>query len=506
MSPPENDKYNPSRPASYDLNNLPMRQETDYWTTINQLATASSKQQRAKITKETGISRLPLCAASKAFIHPTFFPIDPFHLFYENSMAFIWDTWTTNSKPTERIHLPENKARRFGEAVSAAMKTLPPAFCGPVRDPFLKRHSQYKVYEWMALLHWYILPIGMELGFDPSVLQNFSHFVSAIEFAMSIQARSEAEIADLHSILRKFLIGFEALYVAGNPENISRSRLCIFQLIHIPMHIKWNGSIRVGSQATVERSIGEVGHKIRSKKSPFANLANIITEKELLRILKLYYPSLSVHSTPLDSNHGDDAELIQKIRLTKKDSEETFAIQELESIERHSQIDLYDPDSGAVAERWGKARLANGRLLRSKISDKGSSAAWFYRWFEACINENGGTRVIFGEALAFYKLKIDDAVKKSLVLYHQLVDVKQTLGQLRGKWDRNTIHAAEISAIVDIVGIWELENLNESKNVYILRKHPAIALLSPEELGKDTEIDGNEDLAPENVGGDSQNA
>jgi hypothetical protein len=393
MNPPANDKYNPSHPPSYDLANLPMRQEEDYWSTINQLSAASSKQQRAKITKETGISRLPLCAVSKAFIHPTFFPIDPFHLFYENSMAFIWDTWTSNSKPGERINLSEDKARKFGEYVSTAMKTLPPAFCGPVRDPFLKRHSQYKVYEWMALLHWYILPIGMELGFDAGVLQNFSSFVSAIEFAMSIQARSEDDIAHLHSILQKFLTGFEALYIAGNPENISRSRLCIFQLIHIPMHIKWNGSIRVGSQATVERSIGEVGHKIRSKKSPFANLANIITEKELLRILKLYYPSLLIDLVPHYSTDREDAEvgepgqeaqqarLVQRIRLSK-DSDNTSVIEELESIRRHSQLDLYDPESGAVAERWGKARLTNGRLLRSRISDRGSSAARFYRWFE----------------------------------------------------------------------------------------------------------------------------
>jgi hypothetical protein len=68
------------------------------------------------------------------------------------------------------------------------MKTLPPAFCGPVRDPFLKRQSQYKVYEWMALLHWYVLPIGMELGFDARVLENFSHFASAIEFSMTVKS------------------------------------------------------------------------------------------------------------------------------------------------------------------------------------------------------------------------------------------------------------------------------------------------------------------------------
>lgn len=403
MTPPENTKYNPSRPASYDLNNLPMRDEAHYWDTIKRLSATSSKQQRAKITKETGISRLPLCAASKAFIHPTFFPIDPFHLFYENDMSFLWDTWTSNSKPTERIHLPEAKSRKFGQAVAAAMKTLPPAFCGPVRDPFLKRHSQYKVYEWMALLHWYTLPIGMELGFDPGVLENFSHFVAAIEFAMSIQARSEDEITSLQSTIRKFLTGFEALYVGDNPENISRSRLCIFQLIHVPMHIKWNGSIRLGSQATVERSIGEVGHKIRSKKSPFANLANIITEKELIRILTLYYPSLSVGSPQLvndfldpkdgepeaeldNSSHNQmprETRLVQKITVTRTEAEEPVLIQELRSIEKYAQLDLWDPETGADAERWGKARLANGRLLRSKVSDmKGTSSLRFYRWFE----------------------------------------------------------------------------------------------------------------------------
>jgi hypothetical protein len=83
-------------------------------------------------------------------------------------------------------------------------------------------------------------------------------------------------------------------------------------------------------------------------------------------------------------------------------------------------------------------------------------------------------------------------------VYHRLVNAKQTLGQLRGKWDRSTIYVAEISAIVDIVGIWEPEN--ESKHVYILRKHPAIATLSSEELGKDSEVDGNEEQATENEG------
>jgi len=53
-------------------------------------------------------------------------------------------------------------------------------------------------------------------------------------------------------------------------------------------HIAWNGSIRLGSQATVERSIGEVGCRIQSKKAVFANLSNQIYKREMLKILLLY--------------------------------------------------------------------------------------------------------------------------------------------------------------------------------------------------------------------------
>ena len=112
-----------------------------------------------------------------------------------------------------------------------------------VRDPFLKRQSQYKIYEWMALLHWYIIPIGIELGFSHALLANFSDFVEAIEMAMTIAPRSKQDILELHQLLQRFLHGFERIYVAGDPEKVSQCRLCIFQLIHVPQHIEWYGSI-----------------------------------------------------------------------------------------------------------------------------------------------------------------------------------------------------------------------------------------------------------------------
>src|ERR1700683_5865764 len=171
----------------------------------------------------------------------------------------------------------------------------------------------------MALLHWYIIPIGIELGFSPILLSNFSDFVEIVETAMTIAPRSTQELASLHQLAQKFLIGFERIYVAGDPAKVSRCRLCIFHLIHVPQHIEWNGSIRAGSQATVERAIGEVGHKIRSKKAPFANLANIIYEKELIKILLLLYPSLDLSTTsePTASKHIHAPQ--NQIRILKKE-------------------------------------------------------------------------------------------------------------------------------------------------------------------------------------------
>ena len=244
MSPPDNDKkeYNPGHPT-YNFNDLPMQTESHYWSTIEKLIKASNNAKvTSKIVRATGISHLPLCATSLAFSHPNFFPLDPLHLFYENCMAFIWDLWT-ESKPDDVFYIPQEKLRDFGILVSQAVSTLPASFCGPIHDIFLKRHSQYKIYEWMALLHWYVIPIGTELGFDSKVLQNFACFAQAIEFAMTLKPRSTDELLGLHQLIVEFLQGFEKLYVGSNPENILRCRLCIFQLIHVPQHILWNGNI-----------------------------------------------------------------------------------------------------------------------------------------------------------------------------------------------------------------------------------------------------------------------
>ena len=295
ISPPQREIYNPDHPEIKMLPILPRTQE-QYWQTIKELESAKTVRECQKIVHNSGISCLPTCAASPAFSHPSFFPLDPFHLFYENCMAFIWDLWVTSSGTDEIIHMDSDMASQLGEEIEKAVKTLPSSFCGPIRNPYKKSTSQYKIYEWMALLHWYIIPIAWELGFNEKVLKNFSKFVDIVETAMSHSPKSDMDLAQLYTLIVSFLTEYEELYVRNDPAKVSRCRLCIWQLIHISIHIWWNGSIRFGSQATVERAIGEIGHKVRSKKAPFANIATILFERANTKVLTLLYPSLNISS------------------------------------------------------------------------------------------------------------------------------------------------------------------------------------------------------------------
>lgn len=382
FDPPENatQQYNPNRPV-YRPEELPMRKQEDYWATLELLSNAKTAKERAAISRATGVAKIPTAAALSGFIHPSFFPLDPFHLFYENGMPWLWDLMTTHSTPAEAVHIKPERVQTFGELVAKANRTLPPAFCGNVRDPFLKRQSQYKAYEWMALLHWYFLPIGLELEFNPNVLHVFSLFAYIVDYAMTIKPRSEADLVQLRKKISTFLTQFEQLFVGDDPEKIQRCRLCIFQLIHVPIHIKWYGSIRLGSQATCERTIGEMGHQIKSKKDPFANLTNIIVERESTRLVQLYHPQLVENRSM-----GQRQCLLLVQSLPFKTSGASAHVPEIRShLNAIKTLYLLGSLNPQAIERFGKAVLSNGQTLRSFQSELTAASTKEYRWFEVSI-------------------------------------------------------------------------------------------------------------------------
>ena len=460
---------------------MPYRDLDTYWETIIRLDSEKGKLTRyAEVVRETGISDLPICAASPAFSHPFFFPLDPFHLFYENCMPHFWDLWVSFSAPGEVVYMSKELASKLGAEAASAIATLPSSFSGPIWDPSLKRQSSYKIFEWMALLHWYIVPIAWELGFNKKVVENFALFSNIVEYAMTNVPRTQDDLNKLYGKIVDFLKGFEHLYVGNDPSKITRCRLCVFQLIHIPYHISYNGSIRFGSQATCERAIGDIGHGIRSKKSPFQIIVSYKEDKQTVRLLHLIYPTISSApeaKTPRTS-------LFSKVPITQKQRKNEDNVKaHIKAIQSFLMVEV-DPSFQLM--RWGKCPLSNGMTLTSQLFELAKkSNSRTSRYFEAHLKQGLQPRdqpvhdteieveemkPIFGEALAFYTTQ-----SACLVVYHPLIDHCKLFGRWYGKWSPS-LSVLETSAIVSLVGIWTYNGC-----VHILRKHPGLTLLTPDE-------------------------
>lgn len=128
-----------------------------------------------------------------------------------------------------------------------------------------------------------------------------------------------------------------------------------------------------------------MGHKIRSKKAPFANLANIIFQRELIKILTLYYPIVdsSAIDLELDSeiqvnaiddlisaagNQGGSIFMQQHYMKKNQPQEDAYLSQELHAISRFLQLVDDVTTNLAPIRRWGKLRLTNGHILGSRLS------------------------------------------------------------------------------------------------------------------------------------------
>src|ERR1700677_697701 len=373
-------------------------------------------------------------------------------------------------------------ASKLGAEAQSAIATLPSSFSGPIRDPFKKQQSQYKIYEWMALLHWYIVPIAWELGFNEDVVKNFAMFSNVVEFAMTAIPRSQEDLFKLLDKIILFLKDFERLYVGNDITKITRCRLCIFQLIHIPYHISYNGSIRFGSQATCERAIGDIGHGIKSRKSPFKYIVSYKVDKQSVRLLHLIYPMLS----PAPKAKVSKTSLFKPIAITKKQRGDDEVKAHLEAIKSY----LGDGTDLPEIMRWGKCPLPSNVTLTSQLfelSKKTTSRT--SRYFEAQLKQGlqptdqptdateldvEKTKPIFGEALAFYTVVGTDL---SLVVYHPLIERCKLFGRWYGKWS-SLVYVLETSAIVNLIGIWAYND-----RVHVLRRHPGLALLTLDECG-----------------------
>jgi hypothetical protein len=99
---------------------------------------------------------------------------------------------------------------------------------------------------------------------------------------------------------------------------------------------------------------------------------------------------------------------------------------------------------------------------------------------------NGAPVMIFGEALAFYELLQKN--HELLVVYRPITNHMKVLGMWRGTLAQN-ICVLPVKNITDKIGIWKMSHAADAY-VWILQKHPGLAMLSAEETDQvENEVD-----------------
>ncbi|KAJ8486995.1 hypothetical protein ONZ45_g14488 [Pleurotus djamor] len=469
--------FNPNRPK-YDARKLPLRTEEKYWSTIDELA-ASSSNHRAALVTQSGVSRLPLLAASKAFTFPSlFFPSDPFHLLYENCAAWLWDLMLDSG------YLTREQGAEFGRLLFHANATLPPSFSGPVRNLYTKRNSQYKIYEWMNVVHLYTVPILRAINADSRIIHNYALFVEIAEEVTHLRGHTESELQALEDKIIKFIKSYELLYV-NDAADITRCRLCITYLIHIPRQIRWNGSFRIGSQATCELTIGHLGKKIRSAKAPFANLANILVEDEIIACLDLRMPHL--HPRLPAPSEASRPRLLRNFPILRSTLDSPAFKLDLSIIQAANIWPGWDGKFTSALHRWGKYKTKLPRTTLTTLLSESSSRVGANmkhrssRYFEATTKDGN----IWGEARAIYQL---DGQQSAVLVYNALGSVRLFLRVCHVAKMAGSVSVVPIDSIQAVVGVFGFED-----DITILRKHAALSMLQVADRGLPVPSSGNEE-------------
>ena len=103
---------------------------------------------------------------------------------------------------------------------------------------------------------------------------------------------------------------------------------------------------------------------------------------------------------------------------------------------------------------------------------------------------------IIGEAIAYYQL-IEDQ-NQLVVVCQLLTKLEKILGAWRGTWSSN-LTVLKSTDITNKAFIWKMDTPNA--NIWGLRKHPGLAMLSATEVGEIENTDGN---ASEDSNSDSE--
>ena len=192
-------------------------------------------------------------------------------------------------------------------AIDTAMKTARgtiPAYLGHAPRSIDLYHKSFKAAEWKSFLTLTGPPL-LDQNLDSKCVENFRQLSKLYSMATATSL-TEPEVQEIGTLAKKFVTGFEELYVRDEDIRLSLCTINVHSLLHIEDHIRDLGPAKYFTQFPMENYCGNVKPEARSKSQLSTSLSNEILSIEYLNAL-LY------HQRREDNTQGDRPLLLRPL-------------------------------------------------------------------------------------------------------------------------------------------------------------------------------------------------
>ncbi|KAF5336584.1 hypothetical protein D9611_006636 [Ephemerocybe angulata] len=323
------------------------------------------------VRKETGLCKPSILSGllqTHMLAIPRCFTVDLMHLFFINLGQLFIPLWqgklpceATDSKASWTwARLTGEQWKQHGALVGESHRYFPSMFHRTPRDPAKKINTKYKATEYYLYL--YGLGPGFFRTFLPRIYwRNFCRLVAITRLYIQRSITGE-QLRYGETMAVQFVEEYEEIYYQRRVDRIHFCRPAIHTIIHVAREAARVGPGAYYTQFTMERAIGYFGQEIRQPSNPFGNLAQITVRASQMSALKVVFPSLdpppSLPRTSFATNTQGYTLLGPKSRFPEK----------IEGLEGHAiQLVYGAPVSKYI--KWGRLRLPNGQISRSRMRE-----------------------------------------------------------------------------------------------------------------------------------------
>ena len=355
-----------------DINSLPPANPKVYRRNLDYVLTSPTGNEAKRRRLQTGITRPSIFDGLPRILElPGCFPGDLMHQPVMNLPDLLFGLW--REQRDLRKHdkdsdwpwavLKGDVWVEHGKVVANAGRFLPRSFDRVPRNPQEKISSGYKAWEFLVYV--YILGPGVFYGLLPEpYYQNFCKLVRGIRLIYQRKI-SEDQLKIAHQTLLEYCVEFEHLYYQKKVNRLHFVRQSIHSLTHLGPETHRLGPLSLSAQWTMERVIGVLGSLVKQPSNPFANLAQQAKKVASINALLAMWPEIGHEShDPRGSiNLGRGY-----ILLGPKDNKPydlSPAERTVLALYQDTLSDHIAPTERSVY-RWGRLRLPNGQLARSR--------------------------------------------------------------------------------------------------------------------------------------------